>query len=168
MTPLGSIDRRSEIANAQPLQFGLDAQVLGGEQGIGRGIEKPREIVIGRVGIALPAPHREAVHIGADRHHARSLRHHRLVEVARGEPPAQSGIAGHNQRVELHVAACRSTRCRFENLVQHVLGNWGGTELTYRTMLEKHTFHGNCIYRFSEKTIRAPAGSGEYAYFPQK
>lgn len=93
----GSIDRRSEIANAQPLQFSLDAQVLGGEQGIGRGIEEPREIVIGRIGIALPAPHREPVHIGADRHHARGLRYHRLVEVARGEPPAQSGIAGHDQ-----------------------------------------------------------------------
>ena len=57
----GSIDRRSEIANAQPLQFGLDAQVLGGEQGIGRGIEEPREIVIGRVGIALPADRKSVV-----------------------------------------------------------------------------------------------------------
>ena len=138
------------------MRLGRDAEVLRGQQRIGRGVQKPGEVVVGRIGVALLAPHREAVHVGADGHHARRLADHRLVEMAGRKPLAQRGIAGHHQRIELHVAARRGARCRFETFAEHLLGNRLRTELTDRTMLEKHTFHGPVSFRISRWTNAPP------------
>ena len=88
----------------------LDAEVLRRQQGVGRRIEEPAEVVVGRIGVALLAPHREAVHVGADGHHAGRLAHHGLVEMARRKLLAQGRIACDDERIELHVAARRSAR----------------------------------------------------------
>lgn len=138
----GRIDRRPEVTDAQSVQFGLDAEVLRGEQGVGRGIEEPGEVVISGFGLTLLAPLREAVHVGTDRHHTRGLADHRLVEMARRQTLAQGGVARHDERIELHVAAGRGPRGGFETLAQHLCGDRRRAELSDRTMLEKHTFHG--------------------------
>ena len=161
------VDRRAEVADAQPVHFGLDAEVLRGQQGVGRSVQEPREIVVGRVGVALLAPHRETVNIGADGHHARSLADHRLVEMARREPFAERFIAGHHQRIELHVAARRSARGGFETLAQHLLGNGRRAEFTYRTMLEKHTFHKGLFFESWHKQYNPPAVARPGGYFSQ-
>ena len=164
----GRIDRRTEVADAQPVHFGLDAEVLGRQQGVRRSVQEPCEVIVCGIGVALLAPHREAVHVGADRHHARRLRHHRLVEMARGEFRAQGRIARHDQRIELHVAAGRSPRSRCQYLLQQLFGNGCGTEFTYRTMLEKHTFHGFFLLSVLYKNNTSVRRSGRMRLFSTK
>ena len=162
------VDRRSQDADTQSVHFGLDAEVLRSQQGVGRSVEEPCEIVVGRIGVALLAPHREAVYIGADSHHAGRLADHRLVEMAWREFLAQRLIAGHHQRIELHVAARRGARSSFEAFMQHLFGNGRRAEFTYRTMLEKHTFHKGIFLNPVVKITQPPAVANFGGYFVTK
>ena len=112
----GRVERGAEKADAQPVRFGGKRQILGGEQGIGGGVEKPFEVVVGGFGVALLAPLREAVDVGADRHHAGGLGDHGLIEVARCQFGPHAGVERHDETVQLHVAAGRSARGRMQDV----------------------------------------------------
>ena len=138
---LGCIDRRTEVTDSQPVRFGLDTQVLRRQQRIGHPVEKPGEIIVARLGIALFAPHRKTVDIGAYRNHAGSLRNHRLIEMARGQCFAQFPTLGNDQTVKLHIAARRGTRGGFEHVLQHLRRDGLGAEFSNRTVFCERCFH---------------------------
>lgn len=138
---LGRIDGRTEVTDSQPVRFGLDTQVLRRQQRIGHPVEKPGEIIVARLGIALFAPHRKTVDIGTNRNHAGSLRNHRLIEMTRGQCLAQFPALSNDQTVKLHIAARRGTRGGFEHVLQHLRRNRLRAEFSDRTVFCKQCFH---------------------------
>ena len=104
-------------------------------------VEKPGEIIVARLGIALFAPHRKTVDIGTNRNHAGSLRNHRLIEMTRGQCLAQFPALSNDQTVKLHIAARRGTRGGFEHVLQHLRRNRLRAEFSDRTVFCKQCFH---------------------------
>ena len=103
--------------------------------------DKPGEIIVARLGIALFAPHRKTVDIGTNRNHAGSLRNHRLIEMTRGQCLAQFPALSNDQTVKLHIAARRGTRGGFEHVLQHLRRNRLRAEFSDRTVFCKQCFH---------------------------
>ena len=124
------------------MHFGLDREILRSEQGVGGRVQEPGEVVVGRIGIPLLAPHRKTVHVGAYGYKAGGLDDHRLIEVAGREGFAQSPVLCNDQAVKLHIAAGGCPRSGFQHVAQDVAGNRCGTVFTNRSMLEEHAFHG--------------------------
>jgi len=164
----GRVERGAEKADAQPVRFGGKRQILGGEQGIGGGVEKPFEVVVGGFGVALLAPLREAVDVGADRHHAGGLGDHGLIEVARCQFGPHAGVERHDETVQLHVAAGRSARGRMQDVGEYLLVDRGGFVFSDRTMIRNLFNHGrqlllNRIFRVVRAGSLRSAAAGRRA-----
>ena len=150
------------------MRFGGKRQILGGEQGIGGGVEKPFEVVVGGFGVALLAPLREAVDVGADRHHAGGLGDHGLIEVARCQFGPHAGVERHDETVQLHVAAGRSARGRMQDVGEYLLVDRGGFVFSDRTMIRNLFNHGrqlllNRIFRVVRAGSLRSAAAGRRA-----
>ena len=117
------VNRCAEKAEAQSCSFGQGAKILAKEQCVGRRIDKRKEIAIPRRGFTLLTPGRRSAIVGTKSEHHGGLRHHRLVEMSRGQLAFLFFRARHNNAVELQISHSLRVSRSLEQAVQQLVVN---------------------------------------------
>ena len=142
----GVVEHRAEVAEAEALALGGDAEVLGEEAGVDDAAEEPEEVAVGLVAAPLAAPEVVAVHVGADgEHHGGRAA---LAEMLLAELLAQLGFARHHHAVHLHVASVGGAAAALDDAVEDIVVDRLVEVLPHRSVPAEEVF--NCVH-FNKK-----------------
>ena len=119
----GGVERRAQIADAQPLGLGGGGEALGEDHRVDGRVEEGEQVVVARRGAALLTPEREAAVVDAEGEQQRGALHHGLPHVERREGALAFGRSGLHHAVELHVAARGAAGRRLQEAGQLPVGH---------------------------------------------